>query len=84
MKNKLIIILLVCIFLLNVFVVYKVIKYYEGFSNNPLVYGAELYGVDVCTCFTHDGKTFFFNQSRIWQIINYTAPKINFTIPVLA
>jgi len=61
-------------------VAYKVIRHYEGFSNDPFVYGARVYNVDYCTCVDLSGKLFNFNQSVVWRTVHYKVPEFNFTL----
>jgi len=65
MSKVIIVILLVCILAVNVFVAYKVIKHYEIFSNDPLVYGAQVHDVNTCFCTRTDGESFRFNQEAV-------------------
>jgi hypothetical protein len=83
-KKWIIILLLVCIFSLNIFVTFKVIKHYEVFSNDPLVYGAKSYDIDYCSCFTNDGKQITFNQSAVTQKITYKGIKQSYEINISA
>lgn len=81
-KIKLIFVILTLIFLINVFVAYKVIKYYEGFSNDPLIYAAKTYDINYCYCINNNGKSFSFNQSNIWSSIQINSgfnSSVNYT-----
>ncbi len=61
----LIYIALLFIIVLLLVAVTKVTQHYEAFEENPLLFGAVKYDINQCTCFTNNGKTFFFDQTLI-------------------
>jgi len=58
----LILILIVCS---TTFSMYKVIRYYDLYANDPLVYGAKNYDIALCTCYTNDNRVIEFDQEQI-------------------
>ena len=60
-------VVLFCILITLLYIVTLVIKHYEAFDNDPLIFGANKYGVSSYMCFTDGGKTFNFDTEKIWQ-----------------
>ena len=58
---------LIIIITLLVKVLFLVNAHYEAFEENPLLFGAGKYNIDMCSCFTDEGKTFIFNQTTIYR-----------------
>ena len=67
MANKNIIFLLLLLILaISCFSAYKVVKHYDLYANDPLVYGAKNYNIDSCFCYTNEpGTTVSFNQEAV-------------------
>lgn len=64
----LIFIMLAAIICINVFVASKVLKHYEEFSSNPILYGAKKYELSSCSCIADNGGNIYFNKTSIWTI----------------
>lgn len=67
-------ILLIAILITCIFVAVYVMKHKEIYENEPLVYGARQYDVDVCYCYTNDGKTFEISQEFVTRKIEASSP----------
>lgn len=77
----LIFVVLLFILICLLYIVTLVIQHYEAFDENPLLFGAQQYGLDSCICFADD-KTLHFTQQKIWQekkLINSPTIEVNLT-----
>ena len=72
MVNKyLIYFFLILIFGASCFSAYKVIRHYDLYANDPLVYGARAYDLQYCQCYKTDGGLINFDQEKVTTIIHF-------------
>ncbi len=64
-KFLIILVFLILITGLSGFSAYKVIKHYDLYANDPLVYGARNWDIDFCNCWTSEGNELSFNQTAV-------------------
>ena len=69
MGRIIIIILLVCILIVNLTLGYFVLKHYETFSNDPLVYGAKEHHA-TCWCVNDKNQSYWFDENAIHYTIH--------------
>ena len=66
-KDWHVIVLLLAMMGLLLYIAFDVKAHYEAFDNDPLLFGAESYEINQCSCFTSSGASFLFNRTTIWQ-----------------
>lgn len=59
-------VVLLCIFISLLYIITLVINHYESFERNPLIFGANKYEVNSCSCVGDNGNPFNFNKEKIW------------------
>ncbi len=64
-NTTLIFVLLILILSICLFVSYWVWTHYEMYDNDPLVYGARVHDVSLCTCVDSKGIEFSFDQEFV-------------------
>lgn len=58
------------IFIINIilmgYLISLIVPNIEKSEKDPLNYGAKIYNINYCQCFTEDNKMFNFNKTAIW------------------
>ena len=88
-----VVILLIAIFVVNVFLYLEVKDRVKDLDQDPLQRGAEHYNLNSCSCYIDEKTTLYFNQTSTRKVSQYTPRDfdvdldfdldLNFSIPKL-
>jgi len=62
----LIFVVLLMIFISLLYIITLIVTHYESFDKNPLLFGAEKYSINSCSCVNDGGISFNFNKDKIY------------------